>query len=98
MRDLWNLENERKHKNVRIIDELQADLQALSDLLQLPDTTVRNLRTARNFTADDGCRSVFQKWLGGEGRQPRTWATLIKVIRELNKRALADKILDILQQ
>lgn len=37
-------------------------------------------------------REIFQRWLKGEGKQPTTWNTLIKVLNEVHLHVLADKI------
>lgn len=38
---------------------------------------------------------VFQSWLGGSGRQPATYKTLIDVLMERELKVLADKILSV---
>ena len=43
----------------------------------------------------DQCRiteEIFHKWLNGTGRTPRSWATLVAVLREMRMEALALEI------
>ena len=35
---------------------------------------------------------IFHKWLNGTGRTPRSWATLVTVLREMRMEALALEI------
>ena len=35
---------------------------------------------------------ILQRWIGGEGKQPVTWGTLVEVLRDVELTALADDI------
>ena len=94
MSEIRFLENEAKKLKIYILEEVQADWVELADHLQLPPTTIRNLRS---LTPERACRDVFDIWLGGEGVGPRTWETLISVFRNMRKQTLADKISGALQ-
>ena len=51
--------------------------------------------TKKNHPLDavGACIYVLGTWLGGEGDQgPRTWATLLKALREIGNCELADEI------
>ncbi len=39
---------------------------------------------------------IFSKWLQGKGRQPVTWATLVRVFRDIRMDSLADEICAVL--
>ena len=41
---------------------------------------------------DDINLAILKRWLIGQGRQPVTWRTLIKVLRDANMTVLADDI------
>ena len=70
---------------VHIIEEVKAEWVNLAGLLDLPAKTVANEMAKPGWTPDTACHSVFTTWLGEEGRQPYTWATLIKVLEEMTK-------------
>ena len=38
------------------------------------------------------CTDMMMKWLGGRGRQPATWATLVKILRNAQFTVLADDV------
>lgn len=77
---------------VCIIEEVLAYWVDLADFLDLPTVTVRNLRAEPNFTPESACRTVFERWLNGQGRGPRTWDTLVQVLGEMGMRSLAENI------
>ncbi len=83
------LSNEARGVAVKIIEEVQKDWRALSDHLQLPDLTVGNLE---EFSNERACRTVFVKWLNGEGRGPKNWYTVMNVLTAMNYRTVAEKI------
>ncbi len=37
-------------------------------------------------------QTILSRWLQGEGRRPVTWATLIGVLRDINRNTLAEDI------
>ena len=38
------------------------------------------------------CTEMMQKWLGGRGRQPANWATLVRVLRDAEFSVLAGEL------
>ena len=48
--------------------------------------------------AEEACRKVFSMWLGGsEGlREPKTWATVVDVLKEADLGVLSDDLNSIL--
>ena len=89
MSQLRSLENVKKGLELNIIDEVQADWEALVDHLKLPDCTVRNLRHLNNNEA--ACRRVFELWLDGEGL-PQNWHTIISVLKKMKRKRLAEEV------
>ena len=46
-----------------------------------------------NTTVMQMCREMLGKWLEGQGqRKPRTWATLIEALREMDLEVLANEL------
>ena len=48
-------------------------------------------RACLHAAEDINCK-IFQKWLGGTGKQPLTWGTLVSVLRDIGLRALAEEV------
>ncbi len=76
---------------------MQADWEELTDFLELPSTTVRNVKAESDYTLERACRSVFELWLNGQGREQKTWRELVMVLRDMEKGKLADDIILCLQ-
>ena len=49
--------------------------------------TLEHQRNAEEIT-----RAIFQRWIGGTGRKPTTWRTLVGVIRQSQLATQADAI------
>ncbi len=92
------LENKAKGVKVQIIKEVQAEWEKLSDFLKLPRSTVCNLKAHLNWTPDSACRSIFERWLNGEGIVPKTWGTLIKVFKDMGYLTHSQDIALVLEQ
>ena len=43
--------------------------------------------------AEDINNEILRRWINGEGREPRNWATLVVVLQECKLAALSDQIL-----
>ena len=56
------------------------------------------IRRDTHFQAEDACRTVFMIWLGGkEGlREPKTWATVVSVLKEADLGKLSGELNSIL--
>ena len=50
------------------------------------------------FQVEEACRTVFSEWLGGkEGlREPKTWATVVTILKEADLGVLSDELNSIL--
>ena len=41
---------------------------------------------------DSTCRTMFSRWLDGEGHEPRTWGTLVTVLYEADLSSVANEL------
>ncbi len=88
--DFRRIENRKTKRAVQIINEVQAQWETVADLFQLPPPTVNNLR---DLTRENACRTVFDKWLKGEGEDgPRDWHAVIVMIENIPEKKLASDI------
>ena len=90
MPQLRSLED-KQGTDLNIIDYVQASWSELSDFLELPSNTVRNLQ---RLDPEDACRRVFELWLDGEGEQgePTNWYTIISVLRKMKLKTFAEQV------
>ena len=58
-----------------------------STLAHIEDLEQQYLRNG-----EDICYRILQEWLEGRGRKPTTWATLARVLRDIEKGELATKL------
>jgi hypothetical protein len=66
--------------------------------LHFDGNTISQIWTDSQHNQLDACRNVFVEWLSGkEGlHTPRTWSTVIEVLKEAQLGQLADELKDIL--
>ena len=68
---------------IRVVEKVQADWWKLVSRLQLPDVTVDNEKAKAGWTPYSACHSVFTRWVSGDGRDPHSWDTVIKALKEI---------------
>ena len=85
MYELQYLRSEGGNVTVRIIEQVQSDWKELVDYFKLPMETVEKEMAKPGWTPKDACRNVFVTWLQGQGRSPKTWATVIDVLKEIGR-------------
>ncbi len=90
MYQLEFLSNEENNTGVRIIKEVQADWLTLTGHLRLQSSFVRSLQTYRD--PHYCCWVVFNEWLKGDGREPKTWETVIQVLNEMEYTVFAKEL------
>ena len=59
---------------------------------------IRAIRRDTHYQVEQACATVFNVWLGGkEGlREPKTWATVVAVLKEADLAPLASELNSIL--
>ena len=68
---------------VRIINEVQPNWTKLVHVLKLPANVVDIEKAKPAWQPYDACSNVFIMWLSGEGREPHTWRTVIRALKEV---------------
>ena len=58
---------------------------------------VDNIASAHSNKPEDTVTGILQEWIGGRGRTPQTWCTLITVLKESELYVLAKEIEEALQ-
>ena len=52
--------------------------------------TIDLIEERRRADPEACCTDMMMEWLGGRGKKPTTWATLVKILRNAEFSALAD--------
>ena len=53
---------------------------------------VEALKEENHHKVEEITRAIFQRWIGGTGRKPTTWRTLVGVLRQSQLARQADAI------
>ena len=84
------------HK-VDIIEEIGVKYDKFGVML-LEDKTgnrMRALERQLRGNAEGINNEILRRWINGEGREPRNWATLVVVLQECKLATLSDQILSV---
>ena len=81
-------------KEVRIIKNVSAKWKKVGTLFNFDPTgyTVDLIDSRHPSDPEAGCTDMMKVWLGGRGRQPATWATLVEVLKNAEFNTLADEV------
>ena len=63
---------------IRVVEEVSSDWEKLALAFQFRHGVINAVRRDEHFQVEAACRTILQRWVDGEGRQPVTWETLIK--------------------
>ena len=85
-----------KVKTVHVIDSAAHKWDKLATRLYFKFDDIKRIEKDYSSQAVNACRQVMGEWLGGKGREPVTWATLIKVLNEAGLSQLSADLEDIL--
>ena len=83
---------ERHSKKLELIACVTADWERVATRLHFPGYTIKAISRDSHHQTDQACRSMFTRWLNGEGRQPVTWGTLITALYEAKLASVAQEL------
>ncbi len=86
---------EKNNKNVRIIPRVAADWEQLALYLEIESYIIRIIKRDKS-RCEDACVEMFQRWLDGEGKGPRTWKRVASALEKIEDRETADLIRQVL--
>ena len=85
-------------KTIRIISSSAARWEKIATRLYFDGNTISAIRRDAHFQVEEACRTVFTVWLGGKegSREPKTWATVVAILKEADLGVLSDELNSIL--
>ena len=83
---------ERHCMKLELIACVTADWERVATRLHFPGYTIKAVSRDSQHQSDQACRSMFTRWLNGEGRQPVTWGTLITALYEAKLASVAQEL------
>ena len=63
-----------------VVKEVSTDWEKLALALHLRGEIIRE---QRHLQPEAACRTILQRWLNGDGRQPVTWDTLLDCLEDI---------------
>ena len=82
-------------KTIHLIGHVSGHLDGLTKALRLSPYLISTL-TEQSSTPFDATLNVMVQWLGGEGRKPVTWRTLLEALKEAHLHSLASDLEEVL--
>lgn len=85
-------------KKLKVIESAAPKWEKLAIHLNFDSSRICSIGWNSQFKMKDACMSVLAEWLGGVrgSRQPTTWATLVKALKEVDLDDLSKELKSIL--
>ena len=87
----------RNDKIFRVIKRVAANWEDVALQLHFEGYDIDAIARDANHKTESACRTMFTKWLKGEGRKPTTWKTLITVLDEADLSVVAEELSGLLK-
>ena len=87
---------EHEGKSVRVIPRVAADWEEIALCLGIERYILRTIKRDHGTSCEDACTNMFQRWLGGEGKGPRTWRTIVCALEDIKDNETAVAIKEVL--
>ena len=79
-------------KIIRVIKRVAVKWEDVATQLHFEGYDIDAIGRDANHKTDSACRTMFTKWLEGEGRKPTTWRTLITALNEADLSVVAEEL------
>ena len=80
---------------MKTIDRVAAEWKTVALHLHFEDHRIKVIEMNCHYQPVPACRSMFSQWLQGQGREPRTWRTLIVALEEAILHTIAQELRNI---
>ena len=84
-------------RTVRVIKEVATTWEEVGLSLHFEASDISRIERDNHQQSVQASRVVFSEWLEGRGRQPTTWGTLIKALKEAGLQTVANDLERILR-
>lgn len=87
-------------KTVKVLEIAGNKWERIATRLHFEQNRISRIWTDSQSNTERACRSVFSIWLDGKDglRTPRTWGTVINVLKESDLSQLAEELKEVLQE
>ncbi len=95
IRDLAYLE--KNNEKLQLIVRVAARWESLALHLGI-ESYVISIISRDKSKCEDACIDMFQRWLGGEGCGPRTWAGIVSALEKMEENMIVHLVRELLQE
>lgn len=83
-------------QDMRVMDRMSAKWTDVALALHFDGNMIDSIQRDACREVKPACRTMFQKWLAGEGRRPASWKVLIQALEDASLGELARELKDAL--
>lgn len=83
-------------KKIRVIDRVAADWEEVATRLHFEGHEIKRIKKDQHHQCKEACHATFGEWLDGNGREPKNFETLLKVLEEAGFSEFANKLRQLL--
>ena len=83
---------ERYDKKLQLVKRVASKWKRVATRLYFSQETIDAISLDSHHQCDPACRTMFTRWLDGEGRGPKTWRTLIAALCEADLSSVAHEL------
>ncbi|MCG8622182.1 MAG: death domain-containing protein, partial [Proteobacteria bacterium] len=83
---------ERYGKKLQLIKRITGKWERVATRLYFPTDAIEVISRDSHHQCDSACHTMFSRWLDGEGREPKTWGTLVTVLNEADLSSVANEL------
>ena len=83
-------------KVVKVITHVAAEWERVATRMYFGHNIIDCIKRDNHYQTVSCCRKMFGEWLGGKGREPVNWKTLITALEEADFSELASELQNII--
>ena len=87
---------ERCSLTIKTINRVAAEWKTVALHLHFEGYHIKVIERDCHYQSNSACRTMFNQWLEGSGREPRTWRTLIAALGEADLHDIAEDLRNVL--
>ena len=79
-------------------DRVAAEWEEVATRLYFEGYDIKRIKKDNHHQSREACHAMLSEWLEGNGREPKTWETIIKALEEAQLSEVAKELSNIIIQ